>query len=399
MSSVLSSLPVHPRAHPPIHPGASSPTSAAQQAVHPALEPFQLGRRQLANRAVVAPMSRVSAGPSGVPTAEMTDYYAAFAAGGFAAVITEGTYPDAAYSRAYADQPGLVSADQQQAWSSVTDAVHAAGGTIIAQLMHAGALSQCLATTVGPSRVQPLGAKMPDYGGEGAFPLPQAMTAAQIAPRSTGSRPPPGAPTTRVSTAWRFTPPTDTCSTSSSPPTPTSASTSTAAGRPTGSGSPSRSSRPIRARVPADFVVGVRLSQTKVNDVEYRWSGRAEAATYFAAVAAAGADYLHIASEGRDWRATAMIEPGLSLTALARMVTGLPVIANGGMHDPDRAAEVLRDGHADLLALGGGALANPDWPARMAAGRGIDAFDHRILHPRASLDNAARVRAADPRRP
>ncbi len=339
-------------------------------------------------------MSRVSAGPNGVPTVEMTDYYAAFAAGGFAAVITEGTYPDAAYSRAYAEQPGLVSADQQQAWSTVTDAVHAAGGTIFAQLMHAGALSQCLATTVGPSRVQPLGAKMPDYGGEGAFPLPQAMTAAQIRTAVDGF----AAAARRAHDAGfdgveihaangylldQFI----TAYTNQRPDEY--------------GGRPANRIRltvevieAVRARVPADFAVGVRLSQTKVNDVEYRWSGRAEAAIYFAAVAAAGADYLHIASEGRDWRATAMIEPALSLTALARMVTGLPVIANGGMHDPDRAADVLRDGHADLLAIGSGALANPDWPARLAAGRGIDAFDHRILHPRASLDNAARVRAA-----
>ncbi|HWL85519.1 MAG TPA: tRNA-dihydrouridine synthase [Polyangiaceae bacterium] len=72
----------------------------------------------------------------------------------------------------------------------------------------------------------------------------------------------------------------------------------------------------------------------------------------------------------------------------------VPVIANGGLHDPARAARVLEEGHADLVALGRAAIANPDWPKRLSQGAPFVAFDPGILHPAASLENAASWRAA-----
>lgn len=347
----------------------------------------------LRNRTVVAPMSRVSAGTEGIPTEQMAAYYARFAEGGFAAVITEGTFTDALFSRSYQHQPGLVTDEQQAGWARAVERVHAEGGAFIAQLMHAGALSQCLANTVAPSAVRPKGAKMIDYGGSGPFPLPQEITVLDIdaviegfvgaARRARAA----GFDGIEVHGANGYlfdqflTPYTN---------LRTDRYGGTAADRVRLT---AETLAAIRAAVPSDFVVGVRLSQTKVNDLEHRWSGRREAAVYFAAVAEAGADYLHIASEGRDWLQTAMIEPNTSVTALARAVTDLPVLANGGMHDPARAAEILGEGHADLVALASGALANPDWPRRLRDGRPIEKFDHRILHPEASLDNAERVLA------
>src|SRR5689334_12071882 len=61
---------------------------------HPALTPVEFGPHTLSNRLAVAPMTRVSATPDGTPTAEMAEYYAAFAEGGFGLVITEGVHPD-----------------------------------------------------------------------------------------------------------------------------------------------------------------------------------------------------------------------------------------------------------------------------------------------------------------
>ncbi len=145
----------------------------------------------------------------------------------------------------------------------------------------------------------------------------------------------------------------------------------------------------------ADFCVGIRLSQTKVNDFTYRWPGGShDAKVIFAALAEAGASYLHIASEGRDWIETARLDGGATITGLARQVTGLPVIANGGMHDLARAAQVLSDGHADLLSVGRGALANPDLPRRLHQGRPLAEFDHTMLQPMATLGNAALWRQA-----
>lgn len=105
-------------------------------------------------------------------------------------------------------------------------------------------------------------------------------------------------------------------------------------------------------------------------------------------MADAGADFLHLASEGRGWTESARIADGGSLTRLAREVTGLPVIANGGMHDPALAETVLRDGHGDLVSLGRGALADPEWPTRLREGRALTDFDGAMLSPDATLDTA-----------
>ena len=86
----------------------------------------------------------------------------------------------------------------------------------------------------------------------------------------------------------------------------------------------------------------MRVSQTKVNDMVYRWTGGADDVVVIAqALAKAGASYLHVASEGRAWFDTALLADGSTVTGLAGEVSGLPVIANGGMHDPEQAARVL----------------------------------------------------------
>jgi 2,4-dienoyl-CoA reductase-like NADH-dependent reductase (Old Yellow Enzyme family) len=78
------------------------------------------------------------------------------------------------------------------------------------------------------------------------------------------------------------------------------------------------------------------------------------------------------------------------MTQLARTVAQIPVIANGGMHDPQLAEQVISDGHADLSALARGALANPDWPQRLTEGLRPASFDHTVLHPVATIENARR---------
>ncbi|TCO17307.1 2,4-dienoyl-CoA reductase-like NADH-dependent reductase (Old Yellow Enzyme family) [Kribbella steppae] len=359
--------------------------------VHPALAPTRLGRIDLSNRFAVAPMTRVSATPDGVPTAEMADYYARFAEGGFGLVITEGTYPDSSYSQGYLNQPGLSTAAQVEGWREVTGRVHAAGRPIIAQLMHAGAISQGnphRSELVGPSAVQPVGEMMPEYGGRGPWPTPRELSAGEIDDIIAGF----AAAAVRAQEAGfdgveihaangylldQFL------------TVYTNERTDTYGGpvanriRLT-----AEVAEAIVAATPAELVVGVRLSQTKVNDFEYRWPGGAyDAEVIFSGLAATGIDYLHIASEGRDWLETARLQGGHTLTGLARRISGLPVIANGGMHDPAQADLVLTDGHADLLAVARGALANPDLPRRLAENLELTRFDRTMLEPTVTLAN------------
>jgi len=371
---------------------------------HPSLQPARLGELELANRLAVSPMTRVSATPDGTPTAEMADYYTGFAEGGFGLVITEGTYTDTLYSQGYFNQPGIVSKAHAAAWLDVTERVHAAGSRIVLQLMHAGALSQgshYRDDTAGPSAVPPLGEKMPEYGGQGPWPTPEAMSQDDIdaavrgfvdsAARAREA----GFDGVEVHAANGYL--------------LDQFLTAYTNERDDSYGGPVENRvrltaevvAAIRAEVGAEFCVGVRLSQTKVNDFVHRWPGGAyDARVIFAALAEAGATYLHIASEGRDWIETARLDGETTITGLARLATGLPVIANGGMHDLPQAAQVLRDGHADLLSIGRGALANPDFPRCVAENRQLERFDHMMLQPMATLADARRWRqTAANRRP
>jgi 2,4-dienoyl-CoA reductase-like NADH-dependent reductase (Old Yellow Enzyme family) len=321
----------------------------------------------------------------------MARYYSRFAAGGFSLIITEGTYTDHKYSQAYRNQPAIVTAQQVDGWRAVTESVHAAGSRLVLQLMHAGALVQDnhhRTTTIAPSTVAPQGAKMPAYGGDGPFALPTAATHGDISEAiegfaaSAAQAQVAGFDAVEVHGANGYL--IDQFLTSY-----------TNLREDQYGGDPERRTRfaaevlrAIREAVGPDFPVGIRLSQTKVNDLDYRWpGGAAEAETIFRAVTDAGADYLHLASEGRDWLHTATLDTGVTVTALARDVTGLPIIANGGMHVLTLARSVLADNHADLVALGRGALANPDWPLRLAHDGQLTEFDSTMLKPDVTLDS------------
>jgi 2,4-dienoyl-CoA reductase-like NADH-dependent reductase (Old Yellow Enzyme family) len=111
-------------------------------------------------------MTRVSATASDHATERMTAYNTAFAMGGFGWIVIEGIYRDEAFSQGYLHQPGLAPGSQEGAWRPVVNAVHAAGGHIFAQLMHAGALSQCnphSTGTRGPSGMRLKGTQMTFY--------------------------------------------------------------------------------------------------------------------------------------------------------------------------------------------------------------------------------------------
>lgn len=101
-----------------------------------AFDSYDLAGTKLANRIAMAPMTRSRAhGPGATPTELTATYYAQRAGAGL--IITEGTQPSV-IGQGYTDTPGLHSDEQVEAWRKVTDAVHAEGGVIFAQLMHTG---------------------------------------------------------------------------------------------------------------------------------------------------------------------------------------------------------------------------------------------------------------------
>ena len=100
-------------------------------------DPVRLGDIALANRLVMAPLTRNRA-PQQTPTALQVEYYRQRASAGL--LITEATQirPD---GQGYFDTPGIHTPEQVAAWKRVTDAVHAEGGKIVVQLWHVGRIS------------------------------------------------------------------------------------------------------------------------------------------------------------------------------------------------------------------------------------------------------------------
>ncbi|AEW97850.1 MULTISPECIES: alkene reductase [Streptomycetaceae] len=101
-------------------------------------DPHRAGAIPLPNRVVMAPMTRNRADRDGVPTDLMARYYAQRAGAGL--IVTESVWisPD---GHGEAGAPGLHTAAQAAGWRTVTDAVHRAGGRIVAQLVHTGRLA------------------------------------------------------------------------------------------------------------------------------------------------------------------------------------------------------------------------------------------------------------------
>ncbi|MDM0021581.1 alkene reductase [Variovorax saccharolyticus] len=112
-------------------------------------DPVQAGDLALANRIVMAPLTRNRA-PNAVPRDITATYYAQRASAGL--LITEAT-AISQQGQGYADVPGLYGSEQLDAWKRVTDAVHAEGGKIVVQLWHVGRVSH---TELQPDNGKPV---------------------------------------------------------------------------------------------------------------------------------------------------------------------------------------------------------------------------------------------------
>lgn len=169
----------------------------------------RIGGLTLPNRVVMAPMSRVRAAAGGLATPSMATYYAQRATAGL--IVSEGVQPSV-IGQSSPGTPGLHTDEQVAAWRPVTEAVHANGGRIFAQLMHSGRVSH--PDTIGvrpvaPSAVPAVGEVFTATGPQPA-PTPRALDTAEIPEHAGSYAEPPAGPWTRASTASNCTAPTAT---------------------------------------------------------------------------------------------------------------------------------------------------------------------------------------------
>lgn len=326
-----------------------------------AFEPVNLAGTKLRNRIAMAPMTRSRAyGPGAAPTADTATYYAQRASAGL--IITEGIQPSVV-GQGYPDTPGLHSAGQVSAWRPVTDAVHARGGVIFAQLMHTGRIGHpsLLPDGLVPVGASPVAAAGQVFTARGRqdFVTPRELTDAEI-----------------IATIGDFA---------------TAARNAVAAGF-----------DGVEVHGANGYLLHQFLS-TNANQRTDRWGGavagriRLTVETVRAVADAIGAHrtglrispanpYNDIVEDGhRDtYRALAdALDPlGLAylhiaeaddrdLTRELRRRWSGPLILNpytpGAITGPEQLA-LIEDGTADLISFGGLFLANPDLPGRLAAG-------------------------------
>lgn len=351
--------------------------------------PTRLGRHELRNRIVLPPLTRQRAAqPGNLPTDLMAEYYAQRAGAGF--MVSEGAQIEPR-GQGYAWTPGIHSRAQIEGWRKVTDAVHAQGGVIFAQLWHVGRVSHARLqpngdAPVAPSAIRAEKVKAFVETGPGTGELvdpstPRALTNVEIAElvdlyaQAARNAIDAGFDGVEIHSANGYL---------------VNQFISEHANRRTDAygGSLSNRLRFLREIVAAvaDAVgpdrLGVRFTPLfEGTDQDRVYIGLVEAdpqATYVEAIRIledAGVAYLSIAEA--DWDDAPDLPIGFRQAA-RQAFSGRIIYA--GRYDAKRAHELLETGLADLVAFGRSFIANPDLPARMANGWPLNPLRPALLY-------------------
>lgn len=350
--------------------------------------PGKLGSVALVNRAIVSPMTRTSATDDGLATDQMVDYYTEYARGGWGLVMTEATYVDEKYSQGYNNQPGIANDAQQESWRKVIDAVHGEGVPFFMQIFHAGAVNQgnhWVEGSIAPSAVQPKGEQIDRYNGSGPFQTPREISRDEMDEVVAGY-----AAATRRAIEVGF----DGVEVHGANGYIMDQFLTTYTNQRTDDYGGVIENRvrfhidvmtAVRAAVDPAVPVGVRISQTKVNDLEYSWpGGDDDAQIVFGKLGQIGNLFIDVSAH---LGCAPVFGTDKSLAGLAKRHSGLTQIANGKLHDPAEAERALSQGEGDFVALAKGALADPAWPRKIAAGVEPIPFDPGMVNPLATLAN------------
>ena len=161
---------------------ATAYDAIAESARTDLFDPVQVGEYRLANRIVMAPLTRSRATAAGAATPLMAEYYAQRATAGL--IVAEGTNISA-QARGYACTPGIYTTSQIEAWQPVTKAIHDKAGRVFVQLWHVGRVSHPSlqpnnALPVGPSAIRPNATAFTETGFQVCV-APRALETAEIA--------------------------------------------------------------------------------------------------------------------------------------------------------------------------------------------------------------------------
>ncbi|MFF2305487.1 NADH:flavin oxidoreductase [Streptomyces sp. NPDC058128] len=355
----------------------ASPTSRAAEILS---RPVSLNGLTVPNRIAMAPMTRMFS-PGGVPGEDVLSYYARRAAAGVGLIVTEGTYVGHASAGQSDRVPRFHGEEQLAGWAKVAEAVHAAGGTIVPQLWHIGMVrEQGQAPYPDAPAMGPSGIRTDGTEGTG-----KAMTQSDL-DDVIGSFAEAAAAAERIGFdgvelhgahgylldqfLWAGTN-RRTDAYGGDPVARTKFAAEVVAA--------------VRASVSPEFPVIFRYSQWKQDAYEARLAETPqELEAILAPLAAAGVDAFH-ASTRRHW-IPEFEDSDLNLAGWTKKLTGRPTITVGsvgldgdfihafaGEGAPVQGIDDLLDrlerDEFDMVAIGRALLQDPEWAAKVLAGR------------------------------
>jgi 2,4-dienoyl-CoA reductase-like NADH-dependent reductase (Old Yellow Enzyme family) len=323
--------------------------------------PFVLRQLRLANRIVMAPMTR-SFSPGGIPGADVAAYYRRRAEGGVGLIVTEGTYIPHPSSGFDPRVPHLYGDEALAGWRQVAEQVHTAGGKIFTQLWHVGKQGEH-AEALGPSSMsrQDIDAVVEAYGvaasnarqlgfdgielhGAHGYLIDQFFWEGTNQ-RTDGYG---GDPVSRTRFAVEVI-------------------------------------REVRRRIGPDLPLALRFSQWKLQDFEAKLARTPlELEAFLQPLCDAGVDLFHCSTR-RYWEAE-FADSNLNLAGWTKKLAGKPTITVGSVTlnedmmksfttdgtaaitGIDDLLERLGRGEFDLVAIGRSLIVNPSWPTLVESG-------------------------------
>ena len=353
--------------------------------------PFSIGSLDLANRIVMAPMTRVFA-PDGIPGESNALYYRKRAEGGVGLILSEGTVVDRPAARNEAGIPFFHGEEALAGWKGVVSAVHAAGGKMGPQLWHTGSTRGTQGWEPEAPVESPSGLVGPnDPRGEAMGDEAIADTIAAFA-RAAADAQRLGFDTIEIHGAhgylidqffWQ--------------------GTNLRTDRYNGATIQERSRmaaevvKATRAAVGPDFPVILRVSQWKQQDYKARLAATpAEMTDWLAPLVEAGANVLHC-SQRRFWEPEFPEldgEDGLNFAGWAKKLTGAATISVGSVglagdffgafggkgsetQGLEKLTERMERDEFDLIAVGRALISDADWARKIQSGEatGLKGFD------------------------
>jgi 2,4-dienoyl-CoA reductase (NADPH2) len=332
--------------------------------------PFPLGRREARNRVVLAPMTVAYADLSGHVSDPEIKHYGRRAQGGAGLVITE-HFTVNLTGRQLPHQTVVSDGSHLPGLARLAREVHGHGALIVAQIGHAGRYAGPWDSYERERRLAP--SAVPFRLAGDRVVTPEEITTAEIAQTiaafgdAAHILAEAGFDGVQIHASQGFLP---------------SQFLSPRMNRRTdayGGGYPGRvrflleAVAEIRRRTDRGFLLGVQLLGDEVTDGGW---GLAEAVRLAGDLEAAGVDFLlpsvttfetvsELTSHGEHRRWGYQLGAAIAI----RAAVSIPVIANGGITDPQLADDLIGHGLVDALGLARALLADPDWPAKVARGR------------------------------